>query len=165
MTAHQAQVGADEPGSGSERDQTRGALAPRLGRLGIGEGHIGRQLGLVIGGLGPFREAGRAWTIPARLGGQEVQVRTRRAPRWRLHVGVPSAKKRSMKPERSTTLGLGLDPAPMGEGPQARRGPEQGARPGPARRLDGGHQGPGEGCPRLGAPGHPGPQALGHLAR
>jgi hypothetical protein len=53
----QAQVGTDQPGPRTERDQTAGALAPSFARLGIGQRQVGDQLGIAVGRLGPLPSA------------------------------------------------------------------------------------------------------------
>jgi hypothetical protein len=60
--SHKAQVGPDQSRPRPEGDQPRGTLASGNGGLGVGEGQVGRELGLAVGGLGPLApERDRAW--------------------------------------------------------------------------------------------------------
>ena len=163
--AHETQVGADEASACAECDQPAGALAPRLGRLGVAKGQIRRQLGRRVGSERPFtRQASPTRAAAGPLGGQEQQVRTRRAP------GRRRPPRRASRHEsldeglaQEDLFGFDADAGPIGT--QTRRRPEQGSGPGPARQLEVRHHGAGErsAAQRVGAR-RPGLEAFGQLA-
>ena len=164
--AHQAQVGPDEPGACAERDQPAGALAPGLGRLGVAEGQIGRQLGRRVGSERSFTRQSAARRGPLRVLSVAKKYRFERAVRraGADHVGVPSAKNRSMK-GRQGPLRLRCRRWPRRR-PDATAAHSKERARAQLRQLEGATTLRAKAAPRrtLG-PRPPGLEAFGHLAR
>ena len=111
--AHETQVGADEASACAECDQPAGALAPRLGRLGVAKGQIRRQLGRRVGSERPFtRQASPTRAAAGPLGGQEQQVRRAVRRAGADHLGVPAAMNLSMKGSLKRTSSASM-PTPV----------------------------------------------------
>ncbi len=109
--SHKAQVGPDQSRPRPEGDQPRGTLASGNGGLGVGEGQVGRELGLAVGGLGPLApERDRAWrgTKDPLCQKERSERRVRRPAGDQLFV--PTKMKRSISALESTTDGSGSNP-------------------------------------------------------
>jgi hypothetical protein len=148
------------PAPAPRGDQPRGTLASGNGGLGVGEGQVGRELGLAVGGLGPLApERDRAWRGTKDPLCQKGEVRAQGASPRRRPALRPDQDEALDQRAREHNGWLGVQPATKGKGTQAAGRPQQRAGPGPRRRVSPGDHRPGEGTGTLvDAAGHPGGQ-------